>query len=549
MKRSTFQGFRQYPGNVRPSSLSNSQNPIPNTRFRSFSRSRSRPRFSTNLNRPLECYYCHCLGHTANNCFRRQNRNFPRRQPNQGRRNFTIRNFRPYTNPRHNESRDSNNNANSQCRVNFSESSHVFGFTLGESSIGIDSVVPTFKETSYPIEEIFQAHTDDVIDSDFSFMDSEPLDIYSRQEIFDEQVQDTVYGTEEEFNTLFYDLDNDSDNDDLENDRSVSQCQSLISLPRTDSKISTFVCTQQNTQSVCLAQVTGKVKRMWVKALFKSEPKVNPQFALDMPIYNKITAISSFSPTVIHASYLHSSPDFYFEDNPEIQLHFDGTVTASTPSGLSIHTLIDTGCHKTLLSKKFYDQNQKHFQNFSEIPFLEKHSITVGNGQQIIAHKMISLPLLIQGHHFEFLALIVDMLDEYDFIIGLEAAIQLEAVYQMTSHIFSVKPRSVLLFPVKDIEISPGTSTSIQLVGDLPCTFSSGPAIIRVQPVQVGYSFNTIEVEFLDQSTCIYVSNKSQKSVYFTKISLLLILISDLLDISIHHKLQNCLAPKHPILM
>ena len=108
-------------------------------------------------------------------------------------------------------------------------------------------MVPTFKETSYPIEEIFQVHTDDVIDSDFSFMDSEPLDIYSRQEFSDEQSQDTVYGTEEEFNTLFYDLDNDSDNDDLENDRSVSQCQSLTSLPRTDSKISTFVCTQQNT--------------------------------------------------------------------------------------------------------------------------------------------------------------------------------------------------------------------------------------------------------------------------------------------------------------
>ena len=129
---------------------------------------------------------------------------------------------------------------------------------------------------------------------------------------------------------------------------------------------------------------------------------------------------------------------------------------------------------------------------------------------------MISLPLLILGHHFEFLALFVNILDEYDFIIGLEAAIQLEAVYQMTSHVFSVKPRSVLLFPVKDIKISPGTSTSIQLV-DLPCTFSSGPAIIRVQPVEVGYSFNTIEVEFLDQSTCFHVSNKSQKPVYFHK--------------------------------
>ena len=86
-----------------------------------------------------------------------------------------------------------------------------------------------------------------MIDSDFSFRDSEPLDIYSRQEFYDEKLQDTVCGTKEEFNTLFYDLDNDSYNDDLENDRSVSQCQSLTSLPRTDSKISTFVCTQQNT--------------------------------------------------------------------------------------------------------------------------------------------------------------------------------------------------------------------------------------------------------------------------------------------------------------
>ena len=82
-------------------------------------------------------------------------------------------------------------------------------------------------------------------------------------------------------------------------------------------------------------------------------------------------------------------------------------MTASTLTGLMLHTLLDTGCHKTLLSKKIYDQNRKHFQNYYEIPFLEKHSITVGNGQQIYAHKMIALPLKIQDHYFEFLVLIV----------------------------------------------------------------------------------------------------------------------------------------------
>ena len=51
----------------------------------------------------------------------------------------------------------------------------------------------------------------------------------------------------------------------------------------------------------------------------------------------------------------------------------------------------------------------------------------------------------------------------------------------------------------------------------LPFTFTSGTAVIRIQPVEKGFSFNTIEVEFLDQSTCIHVSNKSNRLVYFYK--------------------------------
>ena len=233
-----------------------------------------------------------------------------------------------------------------------------------------------------------------------------------------------------------------------------------------------------------------------------------------MPTYKKTTNIHSFHLTAIHATYLHSDSDL--SSDPQFQLRFDGTVTASTLTGLPFHSLLDTGCHKMLLSKKIYDQNMKHFQNYYEIPLLEKHSITVGNGQQIYAHKMIPLPLKIQDHYFEFLVLIVDILGEHDFIIGLEAAIQLEAVYHMTSHIVNIQSRSPL-FSNKDIKISPGTSTSIQLSGNLTCTFTSGTAIIRVQLVEKGFSFNTIKVEFLDQSTYIHVSIKSNKPVYFYK--------------------------------
>ena len=47
-------------------------------------------------------------------------------------------------------------------------------------------------------------------------MPSEPLDVYSRQVLHDEDIPHTVYGTDEEFNTLFYDIEQNLDNEDSE---------------------------------------------------------------------------------------------------------------------------------------------------------------------------------------------------------------------------------------------------------------------------------------------------------------------------------------------
>ena len=79
LKRSTFQGFRQYPGNARPRSVSNSRNNFPNLDLDLLLDHFPDQGFG-NFNQSIECYYCHRMGHTANNCFRRQNRNNSRRQ-------------------------------------------------------------------------------------------------------------------------------------------------------------------------------------------------------------------------------------------------------------------------------------------------------------------------------------------------------------------------------------------------------------------------------------------------------------------------------------
>ena len=61
------------------------------------------------------------MGHTANNCFRCQNRNVPRRQPNQVKRG-NYRNFKRYPNYTNYRSDSRYRNFNTpQHRVNFSE--------------------------------------------------------------------------------------------------------------------------------------------------------------------------------------------------------------------------------------------------------------------------------------------------------------------------------------------------------------------------------------------------------------------------------------------
>ena len=73
----------------------------------------------------------------------------------------------------------------------------------------------------------------------------------------------------------------------------------------------------------------------------------------------------------------------------------DSTLTASTIGKLSLHCLVDAGCHKTLFNKKVYDDNQSLFSNLYKVPFLEKHFFTVGNGQKLVADFMLALPIQI----------------------------------------------------------------------------------------------------------------------------------------------------------
>ena len=90
-------------------------------------------------------------------------------------------------------------------------------------------------------------HTDDVIDTDFSLIDNDSIDIYSRSEMPNEDYTDTVYGSKEEYNTLVYDIDQNSNEnsgeisyivqEDSDSD-SKSNLQTLTSISKSDIHVS-----------------------------------------------------------------------------------------------------------------------------------------------------------------------------------------------------------------------------------------------------------------------------------------------------------------------
>ena len=118
--RKQFQGFWQYPGNFRPCSFLNGRNTFrTNSRFRSFSRSRS-----FNTSQQIQCYYCHHLGHTVNNCFLRNRQISGSRQSYRGQRpfyNINNRDTRRQGNYRGNFNRNQNQNPQTRQRSIYSD--------------------------------------------------------------------------------------------------------------------------------------------------------------------------------------------------------------------------------------------------------------------------------------------------------------------------------------------------------------------------------------------------------------------------------------------
>ena len=137
----------------------------------------------------------------------------------------------------------------------------------------------------------------------------------------------------------------------------------------------------------------------------------------------------------------------------------------------------------------------------------EKHKINLPTGQVIYTDGLLALPILINGHLFQFLVLVASFSEDLELILGMESLIQLELSLFLMDNTLSVTPRCIPLYPTHEIVLQPQEQKSIYLHGNLPNTFSSGNTIIHVPPIDPTLSVLTSEAEFVNQSTCFLLNN------------------------------------------
>ena len=351
--------------------------------------------------------------------------------------------------------------------------------------------------THDPIESLFEVQdTTTDIETEMLVLDNEPFNRYTEDNPYTQanyEPPEKEYSVDADGELIIYDIDEE---------------ETPYSSNRT-----TFVRTESDESKIWLAQPTNKVKKTWYNHIVKTELNVDPKFATDNACYEMETILPNIAPNVIQATYLGPMKDI--PSKPTFNIKPGSKVKAQLPSGLNLTVLIDTGCHKTILNRKFLQKNLFHFKNFKKVLLKEDHKIKLANGSIIKTDGLIAMPLIIQDYLFQFLALVTTLSEDFDFVLGLESLIQLESIYSLSQNILQIEDRCIPLYPVKDIILPPKGQIAITVTGELPATFSSGFAVVHILPIDNTFSIITAETEFINQTTCFNLTNTHTKSRFF----------------------------------
>ena len=97
----------------------------------------------------------------------------------------------------------------------------------------------------------------------------------------------------------------------------------------------------------------------------------------------------------------------------------------------------------------------------------------------------IKIVISFSGHYFEIIAFLVDIIDDFDFVMGTKSMYELEADPRFSRLKFEFVKRSIDLVPVQDYLAKPNQVTQVKFrMVKSPPDFHNGSVILKTDNIQ-----------------------------------------------------------------
>ena len=138
-----------------------------------------------------------------------------------------------------------------------------------------------------------------------------------------------------------------------------------------------------------------------------------------------------------------------------------GYTVGKLMDGTECQMLLDTGASKSFMSKSYY----LHCKALHSLPkfALKTQRIQVGNGQHICVLFIIPVIIEIAGHRFKIYALVSEIHENIDLVLGINNVFELEGVFNSWECCFSFLNRSLPIFPKEKVIMKPGEQKIVKI--------------------------------------------------------------------------------------
>ena len=154
--------------------------------------------------------------------------------------------------------------------------------------------------------------------------------------------------------------------------------------------------------------------------------------------------------------------DMWFKQGKfPINLHSETQGELMDGTNIKVTTLMDTGCSKPILNRKFYDKHP-YLKEMPHYP-IQSMGVIVADDGVIKVTEAIQFMIRFHGHIFEFIAA------TFDFVIGQKSMYELEATVDYNNLAFTFLKRSLPVYAVDNFTVKPGKTKDVALeLKDVP---------------------------------------------------------------------------------